>query len=78
MREPPTNKVSFDMTGRYLRELKIVLRSETLLEDDDYLDSLFDEKRMLDKCHLLAFFQADQATQAEWIWTQHIKKRLYA
>lgn len=78
MREPPKNKVSFDISGRYLRELKIVLQSEGVREKDDYLDSEFDEKRLLEKRHILTFFKADKATQAELIWTQHLKIRLHA
>jgi hypothetical protein len=78
MREPPKNKVSFDISGRYLRELKIVLRSRDVREKDDYLDSEFDEKRLLEKRHLLTFFTADKANQAERIWTEHLGMRLHA
>ncbi len=77
MREPPKNSVSFDISGRYLRELKIVLQSEDVREDEDYLDSKFDEKRLAEERHILIFFKADKASQAKRIWTQHVVKRLY-
>ncbi len=78
MKEPPKNQVSFDISGRYVRELKGVLRGGDVREEDDYLDSEFDEKRLLDKRHLLTFFTAHKATQAELIWTRHLKMRLHA
>ncbi len=77
MRESPKNKVSFDISGRHLRELKIVLQSQDVREVEDYLDSKFDEKRLTERRHLLMFFEADKASQAERIWTQHIVKRLH-
>jgi hypothetical protein len=75
MRDPPTKNVSFDISGRYLRELKIVLQSEDVRENEDYLDSNFDEKRLVEKSHQLIFFTVDKASQADRIWTTHIRKR---
>lgn len=61
MRESPKNKVSFDISGLYLRELKIVLKSQDVREDEDYLDSKFDEKRLTERRHLLMFFRSRQS-----------------
>lgn len=65
----------FDMDGHYVRELKIVLGSASVIEGFDYQDVEFDEALSSKGKYQLKFSDPKRATDALEIWRAHLISR---
>jgi hypothetical protein len=72
MTNPPKIEALFKIEGHFVNELKVVLGSEHVIENSDYLDAGFDQALRLEGNHLLLFHTAEKAAKATTIWNKHL------
>jgi hypothetical protein len=70
------NRTVFDITGHFVRELKIILESAGLREGVDFEDLPFDPSLRRNGEHAFQFYNPQRGALAEQAWQKHAKSRL--